>query len=126
MSKKVDPKQAKTVVMKRVKKPTSLIKKVVKAKPPSKKTDKTQEDFPPKVIDAATYAGIKRVAARNNIPCISNDCIIAVQAHITEKLLEFLLHARSNAHYMSKTRTTHSKDLASAARTMMLGDLVCV
>ena len=93
---------------------------------PSKTPKKKEQTSPPQIIDAATYAGIKRIAARNNIPCISTDCIVAVQAHITDKLLDFLLHARSNAHYMSKTRTTHSKDLASAARTMQMGDLVCV
>ena len=106
------------------KKVKKVVKKV-KAKVVSKKPEKKAESSPPQ-IDAATYAGIKRVAGRNNIPCISTDCIVAVQSHITERLLEFLLLARSNAYYMSGTRTTHSKDLASAARTLKMGDLVCV
>ena len=45
---------------------------------------------------------------------------------MTEKANDTLLQARSCAHYVSKTRTVHSKDLASAARTSHLGDLVCV
>ena len=108
------------------KKVVKKVVKKVKAKVVSKKPEKKAESSPPQIIDAATYAGIKRVAGRNNIPCISTDCIVAVQSHITERLLEFLLLARSNAYYMSGTRTTHSKDLASAARTLKMGDLVCV
>ncbi len=122
------------MVKKALKEPIPVAKKVkkavakkAKAKAARKQSETTVvESSPPQIIDAATYAGIKRVAGRNNIACISTDCIVAVQSHITERLLEFLLLARSNAYYMSGTRTTHSKDLASAARTLKMGDLVCV
>ena len=106
-------------------KPKSITKVKTKSKSqakPQAPVDKVED--PP--LSVVTCAGIKRVAQRAGIRQISNGCILAVQDYLTKKAEDCLLHARSSAHYVSNTKTIHSRDLASALRTVAMGDLICI
>jgi hypothetical protein len=101
--------------------------KALKAKAKAKTKTKPIANNPESdLLNIITYAAIKRVANRNGIAAISGGCVNAVQDYITMKALECFLHARSSAQYISKTRTVHSRELASAVRTSNFGELVCV
>ena len=81
---------------------------------------------PSAVIPVVTSAALKRVALRMGISQISAEAVKAIKKYVTEQANLCLLQSRSCAHYVSRTRTVHSKDLASAARNTAMGDLVCV
>ena len=112
-------------------KPTGVTKKKtakkakVSASEARKGLGKTITD-PSAVIPVVTSAALKRVALRMGISQISAEAVKAIKEYVTEQANLCLLQSRSCAHYVSRTRTVHSKDLASAARNTALGDVVCV
>lgn len=130
--KQKEPASSKSKQQKQVPTPSGKTVTVTKTKAKAKAKAKTKAKKPEQSgveeggLAVVTCAGIKRVAQRAGVRQISSKCILAVQDYLTKKAEDCLLHARSSAHYVSNTRTVHSRDLASAFRTVDLGDLVCV
>ena len=101
----------------------TVIKTNLATKPKQKPQPKKKE--PQKKLYIVTRAGIRRCATRAGIRCIQRESVQDLKDNVEGLVREILMRARSNALLISKTKTLRLNDIASAARNMGLGELVC-
>lgn len=145
---KITPLDGNVSSVSRVKKSLTAPGKRVKVVKPRKKDKVTKDKIPPAPViktkikntttttepdstsNAAeiaivTRAGIRRCATRAGVRCIQKEAMNNLQKTVANMADELLVRARSNAHFICRAKTLRMADIASAARIMGLGELVC-
>lgn len=102
----------------------TVIKTNLALKTPTAKL-KAKKDTKEKKLYVVTRAGIRRCATRAGIRCIQRESVQDLKDNVEDLVRQILMRARSNALLISKTKTLRLNDIASAARNMGLGELVC-